>query len=154
MNLIIISLVIITLLFQINQATKIELSSYDLLIKANITNEESNNTWYLAETVYFKPFIHGVIKIQKGDIEMQVHYNLNTSKRIVFFENRAMEMESIRNFSWNVQLRVSIIRLINELLISGPVNCYLFLLNYNYNEYKEQRSLSYNYYNYNDDQLF
>ncbi|XP_015795251.1 uncharacterized protein LOC107371624 [Tetranychus urticae] len=64
-----------------------------------------------------------------------------------------MEMESIRNFSWNVQLRVSIIRLINELLISGPVNCYLFLLNYNYNEYKEQRSLSYNYYNYNDDQL-
>uniref|UniRef100_T1JV07 Uncharacterized protein n=2 Tax=Tetranychus urticae TaxID=32264 RepID=T1JV07_TETUR len=119
------------------------MSSNNLLIKAKITHEESKNTWYLAETVYFKPEIHGVIRIQKDDIEMQVHYNLNTSKRIVFLDNRAMEMGSIRDFTWNgVQLPVSTIRLINK-LIFGPVNCYSFLLDYSYQENESERAIKF-----------
>ncbi|XP_025018615.1 uncharacterized protein LOC107371622 isoform X3 [Tetranychus urticae] len=144
MNFILISLVITTLLFQYNQATEIRTSSYDLLIKANITHEESNNTWYLAETVYFKPLIHGVIRIKKGDIEMQVHYILNISKRVVILDNRAMEMESIRNFTWDgVQLPVPTIRLINKLLMLGPAYYYSLLDAYNYQENENERSLKY-----------
>ncbi|XP_015794108.2 uncharacterized protein LOC107370653 [Tetranychus urticae] len=144
MNFIIISLVITTLLFQYNQATEIRTSSYDLLIKANITHKESNNTWYLAETVYFKPLIHGVVRIQKGDIEMQVHYILNISKRVVILDNRAMEMESIRNFTWDgVQLPVPTIRLINKLLMLGPAYYYSLLDAYNYQENENERSLKY-----------
>uniref|UniRef100_T1JV03 Uncharacterized protein n=2 Tax=Tetranychus urticae TaxID=32264 RepID=T1JV03_TETUR len=127
------------------------MSSDDLLIKAHITHKESNNTWYLAETVYFNPFINGVVKIQKGDTEMQVHYNLNTSKRIVFLDNRAMEMESIRDFTWDgVQLPKSTIRLINKLLILGPVSCYSFLLDHSYKDYEGVRSLEFVSNNYNE----
>uniref|UniRef100_T1JV06 Uncharacterized protein n=1 Tax=Tetranychus urticae TaxID=32264 RepID=T1JV06_TETUR len=114
--------------------TKIELSSYDLLIKANITNEESNNTWYLAETVYFKPFIHGVIKIQKGDIEMQVHYNLTLQK------NRFL-CSKITCDAVYTQLTDS-----NAIQKTVPWKWKVFVISLGI-------SLSYNYYNYNDDQL-
>ncbi len=55
-----------------------------------------------------------------------------------------MDMESIRNFTWDgVQLPVTTIRLINKLLILGPVYYYSILKDYNHQEYKDERSLKF-----------